>query len=127
MSKSLHLFPIDNLEVIASSEVERVSGYSHTVLNAPLGLPFDEIDALRPKRLPRRHQIYGIVAGRISDGRHAGEHTDGRFTRDPWGDRYTWVRADELGEVLARSFPFHPVTAYIRALRADCMIVLGWH
>lgn len=127
MGIDLRLFPIDALhdDTVAGKSPW---GYSHTILGVPRnGEMFDVIANLRSKTLPDGHDISGHLGEVCRDGYHKDELVYGRFGDDPYGDPYTWVDAKALAEVLTRTLPSHPTTAYISALPSDTRVILGWH
>lgn len=127
MSLALFLFPLDHMYITHSGMMR---GYSHTVLNVSDARRIDDVSKLVAESLPDGHEIYGLIAGTIKGGQDDGEHKDGRFDRDPYGDPYTWVRADKLAAVLRvvlHGDRVDPTDAYIAALPGDAMVILGWH
>lgn len=121
MGLDLRLLPIDFFR-------QGLFGYSHTVLT--LGsLSWDLGADIREhsRRLPDGHDITGYLGGRITDGYHKGERCYGSLVDDAYGEPYRWLTAKELLPFLEEHWPKHPVTAYVRALPIDGLIVLDWH
>lgn len=121
MSIELRLLPVDRWP-------SGIEGTCHTVLNAPQDYRmFDEIRATVPERLPRIHNFTGHFGSIIEDGTHKGEHGYGKLVSDAYGEPYQWMPASELGPILHKHYPAHPVSAYVMAMPPDDMIVLDWH
>ncbi len=64
----------------------------------------------------------------IRDGHAAGERCYGKLVADAYGEPYRWLTAKELLGCLVEHWPAgNPVTAYVRALPSEDLIVLDWH
>lgn len=121
VSIELRLYPVDRWR-------GGIEGTCHTILNAPQNYDlFDDIRALSPDPLPAGHCFTGWIGDRLKDGPYEGEPVYGRLGSDSYGKPLTWLRAEELGVQLSKHFPSHPVTAFVRALSPDTMVVLDWH
>ena len=121
MGLALYLCPIDHLS-------QGLFGNAHTVLDLG-GVSWDlgaEITE-RARQLPDGHDISGHLGGRIKDGYHQGGRCYGRFVDDAYGESYRWLTAKELLPFLEEHWPASPITAYVRALPSDNLIVLDWH
>ncbi len=120
MGLSLRLFPIDHLR--------GTFGYSHTILE--LGdLDWEIGDEIKrcARRLPDGLDITSYLGGRIRDGHAAGERYYGKLVEDGYGEPYCWITARELLRFLKEHWAGHPITAYVRAMPIDGLIVLDWH
>jgi hypothetical protein len=121
MGLSLYLCPIKHLN-------RGLFGNAHTVLDLggldwALGAQIKKCS----RRLPDGHDIQGQLAARIKDGYHKGEPCYGRFVDDAYGEPYCWLTAKELLPFLEEHWTEHPITAYVRAMPSDGLIVLDWH
>jgi hypothetical protein len=122
MGIDLRLLPVDAWRYTGTA------GNCHTILNPPRDYEmFEDIRDANPTHLPVGHDITSHLGGRIPNGSHAGSPTYGRLDRDPYGDLYTWLRADVLGPILRKHYAAHPVSSYVTALPPDTMVVLDWH
>ena len=103
-------------------------GNCHTVLDLG-GLSWDLGAEIRKatRRLPDGHDIQGLLGTYIPDGKHEGSRCYGRLVNDVYGMPYEWLTAKELLIFLDEHWPEHPVTAYVRAMPSDGLIVLDWH
>ena len=120
MGLALRLFPIDHLSTL--------SGYSHNVLEVgDLNWDLGEQIQKQARRLPYGHDITTYLAQVIPNGDAAGARYYGKLANDVYGDPYRWLTAEELLPFLSKHWPKHPVTAYVRALPSDRLIVLDWH
>ena len=120
MGLALYLCPISSLKGLF--------GNAHSVLDLG-GLSWDlgaEIKE-RTRRLPDGLDISGHLGGRIKDGYHKGARCYGRFVDDAYGEPYRWLTAKELLPFLEEHWTKHPITAYVRAMPSDDLIVLDWH
>jgi hypothetical protein len=120
MGLALRLLPIDCLH--------GSFGFSHNVLELG-GLSWDLGAKIRDaaRRLPDVHDVTSYLGGRIADGSSKGERCYGKLVDDAYGEPYRWLTARELLTFLEDHWPKHPVTAYVRALPSDGLIVLDWH
>lgn len=121
MGLALRLFPISHLS-------QGLFANCHTVLELG-GLDWDlgkEI-SVQARRLPDGHDIQGHLGSRVPDGYYKGEHRYGKFVDDAYGEPYRWLTAKELLPFLEAHWAGHPVTAYVRAMPSDGLIVLDWH
>jgi hypothetical protein len=121
MGLALRLFPITRLD-------QGIFGYSHSVLELG-GLTWDLGEEIRERarRLPDGHDITAYLAAVIPDGEAKGERYYGKLVDDSYGKPYCWLTAKELLPFLDEHWPKHPITAYVRALPSDNLIVLDWH
>ena len=121
MGLALRHFPIDHLS-------HGVFGYSHNILDLG-GLDWDLGKQIqdRARRLPDGHDITTYLGGRIRDGHAEGERYYGKLDDDAYGEPYRWLTAKELLPFLDEHWSKHPVTAYVRAMPSDGLIVLDWH
>lgn len=118
MGIDLRLLPVDR------AWSNGTAGYCHTILNCPQDYElFEDIRRISPDRLPALHQFTSHMAQRGADG----EPTYGKLDRDPYGELYTWIRADVIGPILWKHHAAHPVSSYITSLPGDTMVVLDWH
>ena len=121
MGLDLRLFPIDHLR-------QGIFGYSHTVLElGGLGWDLGAKIKERARRLPDGHDITSHLGGRIRDGHAEGERYYGKLVDDAYGEPYRWLTAKKLLPFLEEHWPKHPITAYVRAMPTDGLIVLDWH
>ena len=121
MGLALRLLPITSLH-------QGIRGYSHTILELG-GLSWDlgaDIRALA-RRLPDGHDITAHLAKRVKDGYHKGESIYGKLVEDSYGEPYRWLTAKELLPFLDEHWPKDPITAFVRAMPSDGLIVLDWH
>jgi hypothetical protein len=125
MGLALSLFPIEHLHY--GGGPSSCWGYSHTVLNLG-GLTWDlgQLIEAAAKFLPDHHNINTLTAGRIKDGTSKGERYYGVLDKDCYGSPYKWITAVVLLPFLVEHWPKHPVTAYVRTMPDDGMIVLDW-
>lgn len=120
MGLALRLFPI--------THYNPPFGYSHTVLELG-GLDW-ALGAEIQKcawRLPDGHDITAHLAVRLKDGPAKGECIYGKLGEDSYGEPYRWLTSKELLPFLEEHWTEHPITAYVRAMPSDGLIVLDWH
>jgi hypothetical protein len=120
MGLALRLLPVDLFD--------GHFGFSHSILELG-GLGWDLGGTIRDRGrlLPDGHDITAYLAKRIPDGACAGERCYGKLVADVYGEAYRWITARELLLILDEHWPKNPVTAYVRALPEDRLIVLDWH
>lgn len=121
MGLALRLFPIDHFS-------QGYFGYSHNVLELG-GLSWDLGEQIQKcgRWLPDGHDISAHLGSCFADGPCKGERRYGKLVDDSYGEAYRWLSAKELLPFLDEHWPKHPVTAYVRALPSDGLIVLDWH
>ena len=120
MGLALRLLPVDHFR--------NGFGYSHSILELD-GLDWDLGGTIRDlaRLLPDGHDITAYLGKRIPDGACKDERCYGTLVTDAYGELYRWLTARELLPFLSEHWPKHPVTAYVRALPEDRLIVLDWH
>lgn len=124
MSVELDLLPVDGW----SETNGKIWGYSHTVIPVRRGSDldngdlYDDIKKLKPKKLPKGHDISSYVSVR-----KGGDYRYGVLDTDPYGKPYTWVRAKALARVLKKHHPKDASTAFVAALPPNQRVILHWH
>ncbi len=120
MGRDLTLLPLDAGNIGSW-------GYSHTILRLPrdYDMQADVLELELVELLPEA-DISSMTGGRVPDGESAGEQMYGRLTNDPYGNKYRFARAGALAKVLAKHYPDHQTTAYVRALKPEHPVILEW-